>query len=330
MAQKLLTPKAKALVQKLLDPKFTGTLGGGSVHPTLKPVHGTMSASQLKHHKAAVTRPATAPTATAITDQTKLLLDTKCAAGTAQTQALQFIVHFLGDISQPLHNCDRARGGNDVSLTYNGKGANFHAIHDTQIPVQRSKEVSATSTSAYANFLITTYESQKFQFTSKSFIDLTTLGPNNILTSSINMSNDANALTCSKSGFWTLYDQNPSQDFSGAYYQAVKIPIEIQLAKGGFRMAAWINAVAEACSPSTTPPPPPPTSSTAPPSPPVTSIAPPPSTCAHSVCVTGGPLRSGCSACATAVIRNDPYCGETGWDSTCVAEVREYCTGVVC
>jgi len=54
-------------------------------------------------------------------------------------EALKFIVHFVGDIHQPLH-CETDlsrypppegdRGGNKVHLTFNGKRTNFHSLWD--------------------------------------------------------------------------------------------------------------------------------------------------------------------------------------------------------
>ncbi|KAJ3405027.1 Carboxypeptidase A4 [Chytriomyces hyalinus] len=84
-------------------------------------------------------------------------------------------------------------------------------------------------------------------------------------------------------------------------------------------------------SPSTSPLPPTsisktsaPTSKTATPA--TTSAA----VCSHTVCVTGGKLVSSCSDCAKAVCAKDSYCCNTSWDSTCVREVSQYCTGVAC
>lgn len=44
------------------------------------------------------------------------------------TQALKFIVHFLGDITQPLHDEALEVGGNDIDVTYAGKDNNLHHI----------------------------------------------------------------------------------------------------------------------------------------------------------------------------------------------------------
>ena len=50
-----------------------------------------------------------------------------------------------------------------------------------------------------------------------------------------------------------------------------------------------------------------------------------PSTCAHPVCASGGPLVSGCSPCATSLCAQDPYCCAVAWDATCVGEVASFC-----
>jgi hypothetical protein len=52
-----------------------------------------------------------------------------------RVQALKFIVHFIGDVHQPLHDTERYgdHGGNDVVVTFFGKSLKLHAIWDTDI-----------------------------------------------------------------------------------------------------------------------------------------------------------------------------------------------------
>ncbi|MFI1918274.1 S1/P1 nuclease [Nocardia sp. NPDC020380] len=46
-------------------------------------------------------------------------------------QALKFIMHFVGDIHQPMHaGYARDRGGNEVKVRYLGKNTNMHAVWD--------------------------------------------------------------------------------------------------------------------------------------------------------------------------------------------------------
>jgi len=57
-----------------------------------------------------------------------------------RSEALRFLIHFVGDIHQPLHDETRYgadgkddRGGNDVSVTFFGQKNNLHAVWDTGI-----------------------------------------------------------------------------------------------------------------------------------------------------------------------------------------------------
>lgn len=49
-------------------------------------------------------------------------------------RALKYVVHFAGDIQQPLHASDNDdKGGNEVTLTYFGRHTNLHQIWDSRI-----------------------------------------------------------------------------------------------------------------------------------------------------------------------------------------------------
>jgi hypothetical protein len=47
-------------------------------------------------------------------------------------EALKFLVHFIGDVHQPMH-VSRAedRGGNTIQVQFDGKGTNLHALWDS-------------------------------------------------------------------------------------------------------------------------------------------------------------------------------------------------------
>jgi hypothetical protein len=50
----------------------------------------------------------------------------------AKQEALRFVVHFVGDVHQPLHVGRRAdRGGNDVKVTLFGEETNLHSVWDS-------------------------------------------------------------------------------------------------------------------------------------------------------------------------------------------------------
>lgn len=49
-----------------------------------------------------------------------------------RAQALKFVVHFMGDIHQPMHaGYGHDKGGNDFQVQYNGRGTNLHSLWDS-------------------------------------------------------------------------------------------------------------------------------------------------------------------------------------------------------
>lgn len=51
-----------------------------------------------------------------------------------RAEALRFLIHFVGDIHQPLHASDNDdRGGNEVGVYFGGRRTNLHSLWDTQL-----------------------------------------------------------------------------------------------------------------------------------------------------------------------------------------------------
>jgi S1/P1 Nuclease len=68
-----------------------------------------------------------------ITDFTAVLASSKTVS-TERVEALKWIVHFVGDVHQPLHaEDDGDKGGNAVPVLGFGKRANLHSIWDTAL-----------------------------------------------------------------------------------------------------------------------------------------------------------------------------------------------------
>jgi hypothetical protein len=66
----------------------------------------------------------------------------------AKQEALRFVVHFVGDVHQPLHVGRRAdRGGNDVKVTLFGEPTNLHSVWDTGLV--ESERLSFTELAAF-------------------------------------------------------------------------------------------------------------------------------------------------------------------------------------
>jgi hypothetical protein len=51
-----------------------------------------------------------------------------------RAEALKFVVHFVGDVHQPLHAGNRDdKGGNDYQVQFDGKGSNLHKVWDSSM-----------------------------------------------------------------------------------------------------------------------------------------------------------------------------------------------------
>jgi hypothetical protein len=68
----------------------------------------------------------------AIGNYTSRLLDPKLPAW-ERAQAAKFVIHFVGDIHQPLHTEDVARGGNGIHVLFDGVELNLHHVWDSSI-----------------------------------------------------------------------------------------------------------------------------------------------------------------------------------------------------
>jgi hypothetical protein len=67
----------------------------------------------------------------------------------ARLQALKFVVHFIGDIHQPLHaNYQQDAGGNKYQVQFQGQGMNLHRVWDSGLLSTRNLDWKA-----YANML---------------------------------------------------------------------------------------------------------------------------------------------------------------------------------
>lgn len=67
----------------------------------------------------------------ALKTQTAILADPD-APRAERAQALKFVVHFVGDVHQPMHaGYGHDRGGNTEQISFRGRGTNLHAFWDS-------------------------------------------------------------------------------------------------------------------------------------------------------------------------------------------------------
>ncbi|KAH9850444.1 nuclease Le1 [Lenzites betulinus] len=197
----------------------------------------------------------------------------KTSLTTAQrTEALKFLDHFLGDIGQPLHVEAYEVGGNDISAKCSGTTTNLHAAWDTGMVSKNINDNHSGSVTTYAADLVTkiktgTYKSlasgwlscsSTTKTASKRFFlpaaarnveedvhrllsrssDATdaTITP---LACPLVWASESNAYCCS-----VVFSYTSGQDLcTSAYYTKAVPVIDLQIAKQGYRLAAWLNVI---------------------------------------------------------------------------------------
>lgn len=162
-------------------------------------------------------------------DRLKTLLN--CApTPEGKRDALRFAVHFLGDVHQPMHVVNEARGGNDIKVSVEiggqictGKciprkqeGANLHAVWDTTLITQ-----SFWNWGAYVEFLETQWLPGKEHLGSGTPLDW------------------ALQTHAAVQSVWSLTPTDLK--LTDSYYKQVRPVLDQQLALGGIRLAHFLN-----------------------------------------------------------------------------------------
>ena len=154
---------------------------------------------------------------------------------------MEFVIHFLGDITQPLHDEAEEVGGNDISVTWDGTTTNLHACWDTQmVEKDAGGENSTAVIEDFAGKLITQIDSGMYESEKADWISCT-----DITTASdcaTEWAQDANAFNCQ----YVLKTDESGQELDGDYYTGAVPIFELQIAKGGYRLGTWLNNLAAA------------------------------------------------------------------------------------
>lgn len=147
------------------------------------------------------------------------VLADKNASQADRLEALKFVVHFVGDIHQPMHAIEDARGGNDIHISSFGStqcgkySCNLHAAWDSGLIDHTGR--SEQEYVAYLEQLIT---SQKLQAGGT---------PESWANESLHLANQA----------WL----NDGGSVDEAYYRANITVVDQRLALAGLRLAALLN-----------------------------------------------------------------------------------------
>ncbi len=154
----------------------------------------------------------------------------RCGDAAARLDALRFAVHLVGDIHQPLHTVDEARGGNDIPVKVTFKGAvcskncdvdtNFHATWDSTL-IQRTVWNWGSYVDRLETGWLSTPEAADPALVAGSPTDW---------------------VLQTHSAAQTVWNAKPASNvLDDSYYQQVLPILDRQLGLGGLRLATWLN-----------------------------------------------------------------------------------------
>ncbi|GAB3910582.1 S1/P1 nuclease [Mucilaginibacter boryungensis] len=153
--------------------------------------------------------------------KTETILKDKTASKDQKTEALKFLIHFVGDIHQPMH-VSRAedKGGNTIQVNFSGKGTNLHSLWDTKLIEQQgmSDQQLAVQYDHIGQQKIKAWES----------------------TPAIDWAWESYEIS---SRLYAEVDQMHGRAISDNYYQQHMPTIEERIEQGGIRLAAVLNEV---------------------------------------------------------------------------------------
>ncbi|KAK4124845.1 S1/P1 nuclease [Parathielavia appendiculata] len=158
--------------------------------------------------------------------------------------AAKFVVHFIGDIHQPLHTENVERGGNGIPVLFDGKHFNLHHVWDTSIVEKLVGGVGRRSpyeaAKRWADEL--TKEINDGKYASDTIDWLRSANLSDPISTAMAWATEGNAYVCT-----TVLPEGPhairGQELGSKYYEAAAPVIEVQVARAGYRLAAWLDLI---------------------------------------------------------------------------------------
>ncbi|KAG9020968.1 hypothetical protein FS837_007698 [Tulasnella sp. UAMH 9824] len=152
-------------------------------------------------------------------------------------QALKFVVHFLGDITQPLHTESLARGGNDIMIKWNGQKKRLHGVWDTNMIAKFVGPDDAISLNSWTNLIVNEIKVGMYKDAVPEWLSCSDV--NDAVNCATQWAIDTNKLVCD----YVLKTDPEGKELSGSYYRSAAPIIQQQVAKGGVRLASWLNQI---------------------------------------------------------------------------------------
>lgn len=160
-----------------------------------------------------------------------------------QQIALKMLIHLLGDITQPLHTENYKVGGTQMDVLWKGHvpDSKFHHVWDSDMAEELRGDANHENAKAWADDI--THEIDNGIYSSLRACWLSVVAIEDAENSAIKMARDTNRLMCEvvlPDGAEAL----EGQELFPEYYEKAIDTVELQVAKAGYRLASWLNAVA--------------------------------------------------------------------------------------
>lgn len=155
---------------------------------------------------------------------------------------MRFLVHFVGDLHQPLHVENLERGGNGINVTFDGTDTNLHHIWDTEIPEKIAADEGAADAQAWAQQIRDAVESGDLGDQS-AWVDGVSV--DDVQGLAMGWAGDANAFVCSDvlpDGVDAVEEGNLGE----AYFEAHRDVARLMIARAGWRLGALLDEIAAA------------------------------------------------------------------------------------
>ncbi|KAI9189601.1 hypothetical protein H9P43_001034 [Blastocladiella emersonii ATCC 22665] len=173
---------------------------------------------------------------TAIAASAKILSANK--SGKEAGQALAYLVHYVGDIAQPLHASGYERGSNNIKVKFAKKTVNLHSLWDSTLIRQVQSDDFGGSAEQWVDALLTKPAPADTMAECAASVDPTNEAK--VTACAESWAKNSEALVCS-----AVYRDGlqAGDQTNGAYYKANKDIVNAQVLKGGLRLAAILTKI---------------------------------------------------------------------------------------
>jgi hypothetical protein len=173
---------------------------------------------------------------------------TAAASCTAPPQgrknAIKYLLHYLGELTQPFHVTERAFGGNGMYAMWDGKWSNMHKIWDSDMP----NAMINYKPTEYANYLQQSVTTGAMKTMASGWADCLGKSPVNPSICVVEWINETNRISCKY--ILPEYDntiRNTGLDLKTGYLAKYRSLVDQSIARGAIRIARYLEILLQPC-----------------------------------------------------------------------------------